>query len=109
MIDLESGGAWPDDASIVRRVVSRLRPGYKPRRLQCQEMVKLVTAYLDDALDHDKRLRFEQHLEQCDGCAEYLEQLRTTVRMVSTIRDEEIDPVFRARLMRAFEETAGSW
>ena len=72
-------------------------------------MVELVTAYLEDALDVDTRTRFEKHLRRCDGCAEYLEQLRITVRTVGTLHDDQIDPVFRSRLMAAFADTAGSW
>nr|WP_193561268.1 zf-HC2 domain-containing protein [Mycolicibacterium hodleri] len=79
------------------------------RRLQCQEMVELVTAYLEDALDFDTRTRFEKHLRRCDGCSDYLEQLRITVQTVGTLDDDELDPVFRARLLKAFAETAGSW
>ncbi len=109
MNDADSGGASRGGATIARRLLSRLRPRFKPRRLQCREMVEIVTAYLEGALDDVMRTRFEQHLHGCDGCAEYLEQLRVTVHTVGTIRDEEIDPVFRSRLLEAFAETAGSW
>jgi anti-sigma factor RsiW len=77
--------------------------------LRCQEMVELVTLYLDGALDAATQARFEQHLQQCEGCAGYLEQFRTTVDAIGAIREEQIDPVFRARLLVAFAETAGSW
>ena len=40
-----------------RRGVMRSRP------LRCEEMVELVTAYLEDALDADDRARFETHLQ----------------------------------------------
>lgn len=72
-------------------------------------MVELVTAYLEDALDEEMRARFEQHLRRCEGCANYLEQLRVTVRAVGAVTDEDLDPVFRARLLEAFAETTGSW
>ncbi len=72
-------------------------------------MVELVTLYLEGALDAAVHTRFEQHLQQCDGCADYLEQFRITLHTVGAIREEQIDPVFRARLLDAFAETAGSW
>lgn len=105
----DSGGTRRFNTATVRHLISRLRPRSKPRRLQCQEMVELVTAYLEGALDPEMLTRFEQHLEKCDGCAEYLEQLRVTIRVAGSIRDEELDPDFRSRLLDAFEETAGSW
>jgi anti-sigma factor RsiW len=51
------------------------------RELACRQVVELVTAYLDDALDPVDRERFEEHLVFCDGCANYLEQMRTTIRL----------------------------
>jgi len=72
-------------------------------------MVELVTLYLEGALDAATHTRFEHHLQQCDGCAGYLEQFRTTVHTVGAIREDQIDPLFRARLLDAFAETAGSW
>lgn len=79
------------------------------RKLVCQEVVELVTAYLDGALDPVTRARFEAHLEGCDGCATYLDELRVTVAAVGSIRDEDLDPVYRMRLMDAFAEMTGSW
>lgn len=79
------------------------------RKLVCQEVVELVTAYLDGALDPVTRARFQAHLEGCDGCATYLDQLRATVVTVGEIREEDLDPVYRMRLMDAFAETTGSW
>ncbi len=70
----------------------------------CQEVVELITAYLDGALDPSMRSRFEEHLKSCDGCATYLEELRVTVATLGTLRDEHLDPVFRARLMNAFSD-----
>jgi anti-sigma factor RsiW len=90
--------------------MQRLRAAFgRHRKLVCQEVVELVTAYLDGALDHGTRARFEAHLEGCDGCATYLDQLRATVAAVGSIRDEDLDPVYRMRLMDAFAETTGSW
>ncbi|WP_235659826.1 anti-sigma factor family protein [Mycobacteroides abscessus] len=74
-----------------------------------EEMVELVTAYLEDALDADDRARFETHLHGCEGCAAYLDQLHATVGTLGGIREEHLDPVYRARLLAAFAETAGSW
>jgi anti-sigma factor RsiW len=72
--------------------------------MDCNVLVELVTAYLDDALDPDTRVRFESHLGDCDGCENYLQQFRDTVRTVGTIRDEQLDPTFRTRLLDAFKD-----
>jgi anti-sigma factor RsiW len=54
----------------------------------CQELVELVTDYLDDALVPAERARFEAHLGICEGCANYLEQLRLTARLVGRTSEE---------------------
>lgn len=72
--------------------------------LDCNELVELVTAYLDDALDLETRARFDLHLADCDGCENYLQQFRGTVRTVGSIRDEQLEPEFRNRLLEAFRD-----
>ncbi|MDZ4265549.1 MAG: zf-HC2 domain-containing protein, partial [Mycobacterium sp.] len=47
--------------------------------MACDELVELVTAYLDGSLDPDTRARFDEHLLECDGCGNYLQQFRSTV------------------------------
>ena len=72
------------------------------RDLDCNEFVELVTAYLDGSLDADARVRFDEHLLECDGCENYLQQFRATMATLGTIADEQIDPAFRDRLLGAF-------
>jgi anti-sigma factor RsiW len=71
--------------------------------MDCNELVELVTAYLDGALDADTRARVEAHLVDCDGCANYVQQFRETVRTVGKISDDQLDPAFRNRLLDAFK------
>ena len=54
-----------------------------PGGISCREVVELVTAYLDGALDADTRARFEVHLELCGPCVEYVEQIRATSRLAA--------------------------
>lgn len=72
--------------------------------LDCNELVELVTAYLDESLELDTRERFDLHLLDCEGCANYLQQFRTTVATMGKIPPEEIDPSFRTRLLDAFKD-----
>lgn len=59
--------------------------------LRCQEFVELVTDYLEEQLPATARARFEAHLELCDGCARYLEQMRQTIRATGVL-DRELIP-----------------
>lgn len=47
--------------------------------LDCNELVEIVTAYLDGSLDLETRARFDEHLLECDGCDNYLQQFRVTI------------------------------
>jgi anti-sigma factor RsiW len=44
--------------------------------LVCQELVTVVSDYLDGVLPADWRERVDDHLSGCDGCSGYLGQLR---------------------------------
>ncbi len=72
--------------------------------MDCNELVELVTAYLDDALELDTRARFDLHLLDCDGCENYLQQFRATIGVVGRIDVADLDPGFRARLLNAFKD-----
>jgi anti-sigma factor RsiW len=70
--------------------------------LTCKELVELVTDYVEDALPDDERMRFEDHLAGCTGCRRYLEQMRTTIRTVGQLREDDLSPMARADLLAVF-------
>ncbi len=72
--------------------------------LSCQEVVELVTEYLDESLPAEEASLFEQHLNFCEGCVWYVDQLRTTVETVGEIREEQIPPETKEQLMGAFRD-----
>ena len=72
--------------------------------MDCDELVELVTAYLDGSLGLDDRARFDAHLLECDGCENYLQQFRSTVDTVGKIPVDDLDPAFRSRLLSAFRD-----
>jgi len=76
--------------------------GRKDRMLTCQEMVELVTDYLEDRMDEDARARFEQHVAECDACTLYIEQMRMTIVALGHIPAESISPDAEEELLAAF-------
>jgi anti-sigma factor RsiW len=73
--------------------------------LTCQELVELVTAYLDDALPEPERERFERHLGHCPGCTTYVEQIRETVRLTGEeLREETLPSEARDALLAQFAD-----
>ena len=72
------------------------------RDLACQEIVELVTDYLEGAMDAPLRASFEAHLAGCSHCTAYIEQLAATIRIAGTITADDLSPELRAGLLEAF-------
>jgi anti-sigma factor RsiW len=72
--------------------------------LTCQELVEIVSDYLKCALPADERERFKAHLEICEGCRRYLDQMRTTIRVVGTLTEDDLDPDAKDQLLQLFRE-----
>jgi anti-sigma factor RsiW len=71
--------------------------------ITCQEVVELVTDYLEAALPTDDAELFEQHINYCQGCEWYLAQMRTTRETVGRVEEEaEFSDEARERLLAAF-------
>jgi anti-sigma factor RsiW len=70
--------------------------------MTCQELVEVITDYLEDRLPADDRNRFEQHLAACEGCRNYLEQMRQTIALTGRLPAEALTPDARERLLQAF-------
>jgi anti-sigma factor RsiW len=70
--------------------------------MSCQELVEVITDYLEGALPGADRLRFEQHLGDCPHCATYLSQMRATIAVLGELREESISPEARAELLEVF-------
>ena len=70
--------------------------------MTCQELVELVTEYLEDTLAPSERLRFDAHLRTCPGCTAYIEQMRTTIRVLGKLSEESVSEAARRELLATF-------
>jgi hypothetical protein len=59
--------------------------------MTCQELVELVTEYLEETLSPLDTARFEEHIALCPMCQIHLEQLRITIRELGQLRERDID------------------
>jgi len=71
---------------------------FRTRELPCQEVVEMVTDYLEGALPAGDRRRFEAHLVGCPNCTEYLAQIRETIRLVGRVTTEDLTPEMHTEL-----------
>jgi predicted anti-sigma-YlaC factor YlaD len=72
------------------------------QRLTCREVVELITAYLEAALDERERALVSDHLAICSHCSRYLEQMRQTAIWLSEQRGNGVSPEVKAELLDRF-------
>jgi anti-sigma factor RsiW len=75
--------------------------------MACQELVELVTDYLEGRLSPADRERFDAHIAGCDACTAYLDQMRMTLAALGRIPEESISAPAREELLVAFREWRG--
>jgi anti-sigma factor RsiW len=74
--------------------------------LSCQELVELVTDYLEGALSPADVRRFEEHTANCPNCSRYFEQLQQTIRIAGTITTDDLSPEMERELLSVFSDWA---
>ena len=72
--------------------------------LECREVVETVTDSPEGAMAPGDRLRFDRHLDLCEGCQDYLEQMRTVIRVAGRPVADAVPPETMAGLLRAFRD-----
>jgi len=72
------------------------------RHITCQELTEVLTDYLEGVMAPEDVARFDAHLEVCDGCVTYVEQMRTTIRTVHALRPAEVEATVPEDLLVAF-------
>jgi anti-sigma factor RsiW len=76
-------------------------------QLSCQELVELVTDYLEGALSPEDTARFEDHIGRCSACSIYLEQIRQTIALTGRLTVDELSPEAEHELLDAFRGWRG--
>jgi predicted anti-sigma-YlaC factor YlaD len=75
-----------------------------PAEMTCQELVELVTDYLEGKLPASRQALFEEHLAECSGCSIYLDQIRQTAMLVGRLTEEAIPQEARDALLDIFRD-----
>jgi anti-sigma factor RsiW len=73
-------------------------------QMTCKELVELVTEYLEGTLPDEIRLRMERHLSGCEGCTNYMQQMRQTIRLTGHLREEDLTAQQRDDLIHLFRD-----
>lgn len=72
------------------------------RELICQELVEVITDYLEDRMPAERRLLFEEHVAFCSWCRTYLDQMQDTIRATGSLKKDDLSPETRDALLDAF-------
>ena len=72
--------------------------------MDCIDLVELVSDYVDGALSPDDRGAFERHLTGCDGCVNYVGQMRETILLTGALRVDDVQPDALETLLDAFRD-----
>jgi anti-sigma factor RsiW len=72
--------------------------------MNCRELVDTITAYLEGTLPDADRRRFDEHLERCDACTEYLSQMRRTIARLGTVDVMTLSECGREELLAVFRK-----
>ena len=80
--------------------MSRLRR--RSRQVVCQQLVELVTDYLEGDLDETDRAAVEQHLSACGHCTAYVRQVRRLLELTAGPEPEPVPEALVAELVQRF-------
>lgn len=70
--------------------------------MSCQELVELITEYLEDSMPFWDRVRFQVHLGFCSGCRNYLNQMKQTIQTLGQLPADPIPEDIRDELLKRF-------
>jgi anti-sigma factor RsiW len=70
--------------------------------MACQELVEVITDYLEGTLPARHRTRFEAHLALCEPCVVYLEQMRASIALAGRLPPAALSAHAREALLDAF-------
>jgi predicted anti-sigma-YlaC factor YlaD len=78
--------------------------GTKQHEYTCEEIVALASEYLEGAMAAERMTAFELHLNFCDGCSGFVDQVRTTAAIAHASTAEQIPEEMKAKLLVAFRD-----
>ena len=73
-----------------------------PRDIACNELVELLTEYLEGTLPRAEVAAIEAHLAICEGCQQYLDQMQATIAALGSVPVESLSEDAIDTLLTAF-------
>lgn len=76
----------------------------KQHEYTCEEVVALASEYLEGAMAAERMTAFELHLNFCDGCSTFIDQIRETAATARRLSEEQVPEELRQQLIDAFRD-----
>ena len=70
----------------------------------CREVVDLAAAFVEGAMPSHEATLFELHLNFCDGCSTFIDQIRQTSALSARVVEEELPEALKVELLQAFRD-----
>lgn len=74
----------------------------RPADIACQQVVELISDYIEGELPRAERRRLQAHFAGCEHCTEYLEQMRATIRLTGRLAVSDLTPQMREDLLGVY-------
>jgi Putative zinc-finger len=70
----------------------------------CKEIVDLASEYIEGGMTPSQMTQFELHLNLCEGCVAFVDQIRATATMAGRLSEEDIPEETKVKLLEAFRD-----
>lgn len=80
-------------------MTERHQPG---TTITCEEIVDIITDYLEGIVDDATRDEIEAHLALCPACDEYLAQMRSTLSTLGHVPLDSLSDTAKSSLLASF-------
>jgi predicted anti-sigma-YlaC factor YlaD len=76
--------------------------------MNCNELVERVTECLEEALDRDDLARLLDHLQLCDSCDAYFNEVLVTLKVLEKLPSSEMPTELESNLLETYRQWAES-
>ncbi|NUR77629.1 MAG: anti-sigma factor [Thermoleophilia bacterium] len=78
--------------------------GIREHGYTCREVVDVASEYVEGALPPEETTLFELHLNFCDGCFTFIDQIKQAAALSRRVSEDELPEPLRLGLLEAFRD-----
>jgi len=82
-------------------------PFLEHSQLNCEQVDELVDCYIDEEMIAPLRLKFEEHVEQCEACATAVQETKHLISTAKALREKVLPAEVSSRLRDVLSQRLG--